>query len=222
MSCELSKETLKNIELAKKEIAKGKTISHRELRKELGLLNKTNLVLMKEKDDIAELNFDLGFNDIFFLEKDFVLVTGKSKKEYLKNIKIAKKKKLLVLAKPETEELLRFLIERTEVDLIFGMEKINPKDSVHFPRGGLDQVICKLAADNNKILAFSFNDILNSKDNLVRAKLMNRIRFNIKLCKKYKVKTFFSNFAKDKMEMRSFNDLKAFWSCLGGTNSFEL
>ena len=182
----------------------------------------TNLVLMKENEETAKLSTSFGFDNIFFLEKDIVLVTGKSKKDYLKNIKKAKQKKLLVLAKPETEEMLRFLIERTAVDIIFGMEKINPKDSVHFPRGGIDQVICKLAADNGKVLAFSFNDILCAKDVLIRAKLMNRMRFNIKLCKKYKVKMFFSSFAKNKMELRSANDLKAFWCCLGGNNSFNL
>lgn len=179
-------------------------------------MSNTNLVLMKENEEVASLSSELGFDKTLFLDKDFFLVKEKNKKDFVKKIKEAKRKNLLVLVKAESEELLRFLIERTAVDIIFGMERINPKDSVHFPRGGLDQIICKLAVENSKMLAFSFNDILNAKDNLVQARLMNRMRFNIKLCKKYKVKMFFSSFANNKMEIRSAKDLKAFWSCFGG------
>ena len=186
-------------------------------------MTNTNLVLMKENEEVAKLSSELGFDKTLFLDKNFVLINAKNKKDFVKKIKEAKRKNFLVLAWVETEEMLRFLIERTAVDIIYGMEKINPKDSVHFPRGGMDQVICKLAKENDKILAFSFNDILNAKDNIVRAKLMNRIRFNVKLCKKHKVKMFFSSFASSQMELRSANDLKAFWQCLGGVgNCFEL
>ena len=111
--------------------------------------------------------------------------------------------------------MLRFALEKTSVDIVMGMENINPRDSVHFVRGGLDQVTCKIAKERGKIIAFSFSDVLNSRD---RGKLLARIMFNIKLCKKYKVKMLFSNFSTSLNEIRSAKDLQGFWKVLGKIN----
>ena len=48
------------------------------------------------------------------------------------------------------------------------------------------------------------------------------MKFNIKLCKKYKVKMYFSTFAKNENELRSAQDLFAFWKVLGGRTKKEL
>ncbi|MBT4805189.1 hypothetical protein HON71_03380, partial [Candidatus Woesearchaeota archaeon] len=111
-------------------------------------------------------------------------------------------------------ELLRFALEKTKVDLIYGMETINPRDSVHFVRGGLDQITCRIAAEKGKIIAFSFSEILNAKN---KDKIIARMKLNVKLCKKYRVKMYFSSFAKNENELRSAQDLFAFWKVLGGT-----
>lgn len=177
-------------------------------------MSKTNLVLMKESKEVLELSTSLGFDKILFLEKDFILFIETNKKKLLKDLRNAKKKGLLTVAKAESEELLRYLLEKTPVDIVYSIESINPKDSMHFPRGGLDQVTCKIAAKEGKIIGFSFSELLNY-DLKKRALLMNRIRFNNKLCKKYKVKTYFGNFSSKKFEMRSAKDLKAFYSVLG-------
>ena len=42
-----------------------------------------NLVLMKEDEDISILSKELGFSRTLFLEKDFQLITGKTKKDYI-------------------------------------------------------------------------------------------------------------------------------------------
>jgi len=184
---------------------------------------KTNFVLLKENAKLNELSQSLGYEKTLFLEH-FVLIKAKDHKSCLKEIKVAKKNKLFVVAEASSEEILRFLIEKTSVDMVIGMEKINPRDSVHFPRGAVDQIIAKIARDKKKILGFSFNTLLNAKDSFERAKLMNRIRFNLKFCKKYNVKTYFGNFAQRDMEMRSAKDLKSFFMVLGGNslNSVEL
>jgi RNase P/RNase MRP subunit p30 len=176
-----------------------------------------NLILTKESKEISELSKKLGFIKTLFLEKDFVIVDGNSKKELLRQIDRAKGK--LTIYKPKTEELLRFALEKTKVDLIYGMELINPKDSVHFVRGGLDQITCRIAAEKSKVIGFSFSDVLNARN---KNKIIARMKFNVKLCKKYKVKTFFSTFAKNENELRSTQDLFSFWKVLGGTRKGEL
>jgi len=175
----------------------------------------TNLVLMEENEEVLELSGKLGFSKTLFLGKDFVLVSGKSKKEVLKKIKEGKKKGFLVVVKPENEEILRFVLEKTEAEMVFGQELINPKDSVHFLRGGLDQIVCKIAAKRRKVIGFSFGDVLRAEGKK-RSKLLGRIMFNIKLCRKYNVRVLFSGFSESKWGMRSVHDLKAFWEMLGG------
>ncbi len=205
----------------------------------------TNLVLMKENEKVLELSRKLGFDKTLFLVnfaklikstqssskmtlkgnktnysksslgKDLALVSGNSKKELLKKIKEVKKKNLFVVVKPKTEDLLRFVLEKTSADLVFGQELINQKDSVHFRRGGLDQITCKIARDKGKIIGFSFRDILEANGE-ERSKILGRMILNIKLCRKYKVKVFFGNFSENELEMRGKQDLEALFEVIGG------
>ncbi|MBU0470237.1 MAG: hypothetical protein KJ598_05990 [Nanoarchaeota archaeon] len=159
-----------------------------------------NYLLMKKSKELEDFSKSLGFEKTYFWE-DFEILETDSKKELLR---ISGKKKVIFRA--PSEELLRFALEKTKVFGVIGMEKINPKDSLHFVRGGLDQVLCKIAAEKDKVVVFSFSEILNAKD---KGKLLKRISFNAKLCKKYKVKVLFSTFASSKTEMRSVKDLEA-------------
>ena len=178
----------------------------------------TNLVLMKENQEVV----DLGFDKTLFLEKDFILVTGDSKKEVLQKIKKGKQQGKLVVVRVGSEEMLRFVVEKTPADMVVGQELINPKDSVHYVRGGMDQVIFKICSEKGKIVGFSFADILKVTGK-ERSLLLSRMLFNIKLCKKYKVKCFFGSFSASVWGMRKVHDLKAFWEVLGGvSNCLEL
>ena len=105
-----------------------------------------NIILIKESKELLKLSAQLGFTKNMFVDKDFVIVSGRTKKELLKNISKVKGKKKLLFYKPQTEEMLRFALEKTLVDIVFGFEMINPKDSVHYLRGALDQVVCRIAA----------------------------------------------------------------------------
>ncbi len=171
-----------------------------------------NILLIRKSKELEELSQKLGFTKTLFLDDDFVLVRGKNHKELLDQIKTAKRKNKLAYYQPETEEMFRFALEHTPVDLVFGLEKINPSDSLHYLRGGLDQILCKIAVDKEKTLGFSFQQILEAKD---KNKLIARMKFNLKLCQKYQVKFIFGNFSLKKEELRSAKDLEAFLRVLG-------
>jgi len=175
-----------------------------------------NLLLIKENAELKRLSAELGYKNTLFLDKDFILITAKTKKELLKKIQQTQKSKQLLLFKPETEELFRFALEKTTIDLIFGIENIHPKNSLHYLRGGIDQITAKIAAENGKIIAFSFSEALNSKD---KGKLLARMKANFKICKKYKIKTFVSNFSILKTELRSAKDISSFCRVIGGTGN---
>ena len=174
-------------------------------------MRKVNLLLMRENQEVEKLSSSLGFDKTLFLERDFLLVKGINCKELLKQINKAKKKGLLVVAKVNDEKVLRFLLEKTAVDIVYGMESIHRKDSPHYPRSGVDQVIAKIAHEREKILAFSFSNILNCKSDIERAKYFGRIKYISKFCNKYNVETYFGNFSLKKEEMRSVEDLRSFW-----------
>ena len=61
---------------------------------------------------------------------------------------------------------------------------------------------------NNITLAFSFNLILNSN---TKSKILGRIKQNLKLANKYKIKTLVASFANKPHQMRAYKDLSSFF-----------
>src|SRR3989338_3231472 len=170
-----------------------------------------NFMLTLKSKELEEKSAELGFSKALFLDSDFVVLEGTNKKDILLNIQKAKGKKQQVVYLAKDEETLRFVVEKTAVDIVLGVERIHPKDSVHYLRSGLDQVLCSLAAKRDIAFGFSFVEILNS---MHRPKLLGRMMANIRLCKKYNVRMVFSTFASDPWELRSAADLKALWRVL--------
>jgi len=171
-----------------------------------------NILLLQRSREAEELSKKLGFTQALFLFEDIVLLEGVDKKKLLQEVNLAKSKKKMVIYKVTNEEMLRFVLEKTAVDMVIGIEGIHEKDSVHHVRGGLDDVFCKIAAAHDKMIGFSFSEVLNSAH---KGRLMARMMLNITLCKKYKVKTVWSNFSSCLEDMRSSKDLDAFGRVLG-------
>jgi len=166
-----------------------------------------NNYLLFAKDDKAEsLSEDFGFKKTIFLD-DIAIVRSESRKELLKACSRAKAAGKIVVFRALTEEMLRFALEKSQVDIVLGAEIIHSKDSMHYLRSGYDQVFSKIARDKGKKIGFSFSDILNSKN---RGRVVARMRANLRLCKRYKVDCVFSNFSLNVSEMRSLKDLGAF------------
>lgn len=163
---------------------------------------------MKYSSKVEKLSKSLGWERTLFLDRDFIFIETDKKKELLDLIG---KTKLLTVFNAKSEEMLRFALEKTKVNVVLGAEEINPKESLHFVRGGLDQITCKIAHEREKKIGFSFSSILKNKS---REKLMRRISFNAKLCKKYNVSMLFSTFARSKEELRSAKDLSTMFKSL--------
>jgi len=168
-----------------------------------------NYLFLPKRKEYEELSADLGFTKTFFPPGDFVFLEESSKNKLLEKLRKIHKK--IIVYRPATDDLLRFALEKTTVDIFLGVEHLHPKDSVHYLRSGLDQILCTIAAERGKTIAFSFSELLNSPE---RAKLLARMMFNIKLCQKYKIKMLFSTFTQNKEEMRSAKDLEIFWQTL--------
>ena len=171
-----------------------------------------NYLVMKKSGEAEKLSKSLGFNKTFFVDEDFVILSNLSQKDLLKQASKAKQKKLKVVYKPESEEMLRFALEKAPIDVVFGAEKINLKDSLHFLRGGLDQVTCKIASEKEKNIGFSFRELMDAQN---KGRLLGRMKLNASLCRKYRVKMDFLTLFEKTEEMRSAKDLQLFQRLLG-------
>lgn len=164
-----------------------------------------NYLLLNYTAELEQLSKGLGFDKSLFFGRDLLIVKG-NPREILQSCKEAQRQKLLTIYFAENEERLRFVLGKTSVNIVLGMEKIFHKDSLHYPKSGTDQVLAKLAASTGKILGFSCSELLKAKD---KSKLMRRMAFNLKLCQKYKIKFIVGNFSLLAEEMRSASDLEA-------------
>ncbi len=174
----------------------------------LGVMD--NYLLLPPSLELEQLSARLGFAQTLFLNRDFVVVSG-TPKDILIKTKEAKKKRLMVICRCNDEKILRFVLEKVPIDAVIGMESIFRKDSLHYPKSGLDHILSKIAFEQGKAIGFSFSDMLHAAD---RGKVLNRMKFNLKLCRKYKLRVIFSNFSSNRAEMRSAKDLEAVFRVL--------
>jgi RNase P/RNase MRP subunit p30 len=174
-----------------------------------------NFIRAKPSKELLDLSKQLGFSETLFLEQDFTYINEKNFKEILKQIQKAKRQGLISVVKPHTEPDFRQILEKSNADIIVGVEDIHPKDSLHYVRGGLDQIMCNIAHNKNKIIAVSMSDLFNAKNKSFK---LARIKANLKLCKKYKVELLFTSFATTKEDMRQMKDIKSFITMLKKKN----
>jgi len=120
----------------------------------------------------------------------------------------SKKQELNIIKTPDPRKAL----ENKNTDVLLDPYHYIKKDSLHFRNSGLNQVVCKIAKKNKIIIAFSFSNILKSKN---RNKILERIKQNIKLCRKYKVPMIIASFAENEYELRTAKELQNFALFLG-------
>lgn len=168
--------------------------------------------------ELAEMGRNLGFEKLFFIYSNLnqvkgikdegigidygVLVLEKNKKILIKKINKIKKKGYLVLVKAGDDNFNRFVLEKTKADMIFGLEKVHPKDAMHYRRSGLDQVLCRTAASKNKKILFDFGEIFEPM-------FLGRIIQNMRFCRKFGVDFLLASMAKVPEEMKGERDLRS-------------
>ena len=150
----------------------------------------------KKLESIKEkfnLNFEIG-----------ILVKGQDANK----IKIKSK---LTAAKSSDKD--RFYIESKKVKMIYGFEELGRKDYLHQRASGLNHIMCELASKNNIFIGFSYNSLLNNESN--SPVIIGRMAQNIKLCRKFKVKTIIGSFAESPFGLRQPHDIFNLFKLLG-------
>tara|TARA_Y100000310_G_scaffold193072_1_gene193030 strand:+ start:647 stop:1156 length:510 start_codon:yes stop_codon:yes gene_type:complete len=133
-----------------------------------------------------------------------------------KDRRVLNKQRKPVVVLGGDEDINRAAVECKNVDVLLCPERNRKGDGLHQRRSGLNQVLCKLARKNKVAIGFSFNLVLSAKGK-ERAKIIGRMRQNVRLCRKYQADMVLGSFAARKYELRSRDCLKAFGFVLGMT-----
>ncbi len=107
-------------------------------------------------------------------------------------------------------------VSSRKTDILIMAENIFSNDKTHHRNSGLNHLICKLAKENNVAIGFSFSNLLNSTN---ISRVLGRMKQNVRLCRKYKIRMMIGSFAENEFEMRTAKDLMAFGRALGMTGS---
>ncbi len=152
----------------------------------------------------------LGFDSLIFV---YPLPKYKGKDAiFAHSDEIRKARQLSKIVLANTNE--RTIFEKNSPDILFELEEISKKDSLHFRYSGLNHILCNLANKNNITIGLSFSLALRSKG-MLRAQILGRMQQNVFLARKYKLKTIIASFARSPKEMRSAHDLQSFAVTLG-------
>jgi len=122
---------------------------------------------------------------------------------------IKKNKNKTIIFSSDDDELNRKVLEKLPIDVLL-INQSGRKDFQKQRNSGFNQVLAKIARKNNITMGINLDEIINSKQ---KTEVLARIKQNIKLCNKNKLKMkFISPSGKIK---RNVYDLKAFGLVLG-------
>lgn len=108
---------------------------------------------------------------------------------------LIKNSKSPIIFTSNDDELNRKILEKEKIDILL----INLKDRKDFQKqrsSGLDSVMAREASKKSVVIAINLNEIINSSGK-EKSQILARIRQNIELCKKHKVKMTFLPKSKD-------------------------
>tara|TARA_Y100000296_G_scaffold86946_1_gene128822 strand:+ start:4560 stop:5006 length:447 start_codon:yes stop_codon:yes gene_type:complete len=137
-------------------------------------------------------------NSILIQEKTF----EKARKEIRKN-----NNKIIIFSSND-DDLNRKVLEKEKVNILL-LNQLERKDFMKQRNSGLNQVLAKIAKKKNVIIGIDFDEIISS-DSKKKSEILARIRQNIKLCNKNKLKMKFVFTNK-----RNIHDLKSLGLVLG-------
>jgi len=181
--------------------------------------NEEEFILIAGRIGYDTLIFLYNFSEYSEKQKNNTIKSGKIKiytgiladKKNIDKVKNRFRNKGVFVA-IKSSNIDREVIERPKADLIFSLEENSKKDFMHQRGSGLNHIMCKLAHDNSLIIGFSLSSLLHSEKKYI---ILGRMMQNIKLCRKYKVKTAIASFSSNPFDMRSPNDIVSLFTSLG-------
>jgi|SRR3989304_1665357 len=116
-------------------------------------------------------------------------------------IREAEKQGKQVIFSSKDDELNRKILEKEKIDVLL-LQLSDRRDKQKQRDSGFNQVMAKAAKKNNISIGINFNEIINANTK-EKADILARIRQNIALCSKNKLKMSFFPELKDKYDLKS-------------------
>ncbi|MFH1586058.1 MAG: RNase P subunit p30 family protein [archaeon] len=116
---------------------------------------------------------------------------------------LIKKAKKPIIFTSEDDDLNRKVLEKEEIDLLL----INLKERKDFQKqrnSGFNQVLAKIAKSQGVAIGINLDEIIEAKEK-AKAEILSRVRQNIRLCNKNKLKMKFigQKYSRDKYDLRA-------------------
>ncbi len=115
--------------------------------------------------------------------------------------KIIENKGKEIIFSSDDDELNRKILEKEPINILL-LNQANRKDFSKQRNSGLNQVLAKTAKKNNILIGINYEEIINSKKKN-KSEIIARIKQNIKLCNKNKVKMKFIGIDRDIYDLKS-------------------
>lgn len=125
-------------------------------------------------------------------------------------------KKKIRIKEGGSEEQNRNSVEDKSVDVLMNPELNSPYDKIHYRKSGLNQILAKIAKENDVAIGFGFSCLLNTTP-VKRAMIIGRMKQNVRICRKAGTKMLVCSYANDLKELRGAKDLMAFARVIGMT-----
>jgi RNase P/RNase MRP subunit p30 len=155
-----------------------------------------NIVFLKKISNVNELNTkkdSKNYNGILIKNQSVDMmrrIIDKSQNFF---------KEIIVLGM--NDEINRACLEHKKTTALASPEYNRKKDYNNYRNSGLNQVLCKIAKQNNKTIIENFSDLNTAKKS--KALILGRMLQNVRLCKKYKVKFILTNVTNKVEELKS-------------------
>lgn len=122
-----------------------------------------------------------------------------------KQVRDARKKAAIVVVKAAGETDLHTL-EHFPPAIMYGFEFSERKDFMHHRNSGMNHMHAAMMAEKNVMYGFPVAALVNAEEKF-KGEIVGRLRQNIALTQKYKVKVVLASFATDPMDMRNGKDV---------------
>jgi RNase P/RNase MRP subunit p30 len=125
--------------------------------------------------------------------------------------------KSLVFLQPSNPKILRESVDKGLPYGIINSELIHAKDSVHYPRAGIDDTIAKIMARKKIAVVFNLN-LLIKHEGENRGRIIRRMKENMRRAVKYDAPVLFASCAKNKYELFNSAQIQTWAKHLGIDN----
>jgi len=114
-------------------------------------------------------------------------------------------------------DLARKGIESSSIKGIINFEQ-EVKDSLHYRKSGLNQVLCKIATKNGTLVIFNLSRIITG-NKIDVSSLVGKMRQNVRICRKFKVKMGLVIVCETKYDLRSKAEIISLGKFIGMTEA---